>query len=361
MKENNIYVDLCRHLNQNPIGAPQTEQILEILKLKFSPDEARLALHLDIIPQPVDPIAKASGQGKEIVLTMLEEMADKGLVMKISQADSAAIYSLLPTMPGLFETTFGKGEATPKTRELAKLWQEYYRNGFGKEIHSSKTPITRVISVHQSIGDTQTTILPHEKASEFLNTADYFSVTHCACRHSANLEGNGCDKPVDVCMHFQDFGRYLVERGYAREISREEALSILEKTKAAGLIHLTANFQEKCIVLCSCCPCCCFQLKGILALKKPGAVAMSRFVPHVNQDMCIACGECETRCYFTAMRCDEEGTRVNPDNCIGCGLCAANCPEEAIQMMERDDYHTPCPDMLSFFTTILTEKAHFRS
>jgi Na+-translocating ferredoxin:NAD+ oxidoreductase subunit B len=364
MKENTIYVDLCRHLNQNPIGAPQTEQILEILKLKFSPDEARLALCLDIIPQPIDQIAESSGQNEETVLTRLEEMADKGLVMKINPVDPgnpSAMYSLLPTMPGLFETTFGKGEVNPKARELAKLWQEYYRSGFGKEIHSSKTPITRVISVHQSIGDARTTILPHEKASEFLNTAGYFSVTHCACRHSANLEGNGCDKPVDVCMHFEDFGRYLVERGYAREISREEALSILEKTKAAGLVHVTANFQEKCIVLCSCCPCCCFQLKGILALKKAGAVARSRFVPHVNPDMCIACGECESRCYFTAMRCGDNGARVNPEDCIGCGLCAANCPEQAISMMERDDYQTPCPDMISFFTTILTEKAPFRS
>lgn len=120
-------------------------------------------------------------------------------------------------------------------------------------------------------------------------TADYFSVTHCACRHSASMEGNGCDKPVDVCVHFGDFGRYLVERQYTRGISREEALSILEKTKAAGMVHITANIEEKCIVLCSCCPCCCFQLKGILALKKPGAVAMSQFVLDVNQDTPIPC------------------------------------------------------------------------
>ncbi len=49
----------------------------------------------------------------------------------------------------------------------------------------------------------------------------------CDCRAIVG----GCDKPVDVCLRFDN------ERGLGTEISRERAVEILHETDAAGLTH----------------------------------------------------------------------------------------------------------------------------
>ena len=80
--ENDIYMDLCRHLNTYPIGAPLSDEIIEILRLKFTPEEAKLALFLHLIPQTINHIAESSGENPSDIHRHLERMADKGLVMQ---------------------------------------------------------------------------------------------------------------------------------------------------------------------------------------------------------------------------------------------------------------------------------------
>ena len=65
--------------------------------------------------------------------------------------------------------------------------------------------------------------------------------------------GNDCDKPLSVCLHFDELGRYIVDNGMGREITRAETEKILKESADAGLVHGISNWQEKPDTILNCC------------------------------------------------------------------------------------------------------------
>lgn len=67
----------------------------------------------------------------------------------------------------------------------------------------------------------------------------------------------------------------------------------------------------------------------------------SAFYSEVDEAKCIACGQCEMVCPYSAIKViqDEKGkkARSSPINCLGCGTCAAGCPMQAISMRHFTD------------------------
>lgn len=51
-------------------------------------------------------------------------------------------------------------------------------------------------------------------------------------------------KPSEVCLHFNKLGRYCVENGLGREITKEETIEILKMAADAGLVHGLQNHQD---------------------------------------------------------------------------------------------------------------------
>jgi hypothetical protein len=96
-------------------------------------------------------------------------MASKGIVFS-REKDGIMGYSLLPTIPGLFEFPFMKGGGEAMHAKLAKLWEEYHLDGLGNSFAGSTTPLTRVIPIEETV-DTRSVILPYEQISEM--------VAHC--------------------------------------------------------------------------------------------------------------------------------------------------------------------------------------
>lgn len=357
MKEQ-VYSDLCRHLDKHLLGAPETGPILEILRILFTPEEAELGLKLNPIPEALSKLAASAGMHEDELRPTLEEMADKGLVFKttISEKDETReLYSLLPTAPGLWEMSFARGEKNARTEKLARLWREYYEAGWGNAMHRGKTPLTRILPVESSVSSDQE-VLPYERLSELIRQKDYAAVIHCACRKAAELDGKGCGKPTDVCLHFGDLARFWVDRDYAREVSIDEALRILERSEKAGLVHLTANSQAMGLAICSCCSCCCAVLRALTEIPKPGAVAGSRFVPVLDPGACTSCEDCVERCQVQAIRMIEELPDMDRQKCIGCGLCVTGCPAEALSLEEREAYARPVASVEELAMTMIMEK-----
>lgn len=338
-----VYSELRDHLNNYPLWAPESKEFLEILELMFTPEEAELALILTPHPEPVSRIAERADEDLETVQKKLELMVKKGLLMKkpgVAETEEKQ-FALLPTAPGLWEVTFAKKEKTPQKERLARLWRDYYTTGWGKEMHDRiKTPVMRVLPVGESV-PTAVEVLSYEEVAELLKTSDFSAVLDCACRTAAELAGEGCGKSTDVCLMFGDFARFLVETDRARQIDDEEALRILQKTQEEGLVHLTMNTSDAVLGICSCCTCCCTQLRAISDFSKPSAVATSRFIAQIDRDLCTGCETCLDRCQVDAIEMDDGIAALLEKKCIGCGLCVTTCPVEAICLVERDDYAKP--------------------
>ena len=152
---------------------------------------------------------------------------------------------------------------------------------------------------------------------------------------------------------------YLIERKYAREITRQEALQIITKSEDSGLVHFVDNAIKGIKHNCNCCGCACWNVGNIKKRKIPRDVLMATyFIRVTDEDECIGCGKCVEICPVDAITIKNELAIVDEQWCIGCGLCVRQCPNDAAQLKLRPDRvnQSPLPDFVKLHSKIMEEK-----
>lgn len=345
-----VYEQLRAKLADHPMGAPESEAILQILRILFSPEEAALALHLPFKPGRDSEIARQVGLPVDEVVAVCEALADRGLVYAF-EARGRHFYMLFPTAPGLFEFPFMKHARLDLPFErLGELWADYYAHGWGAEMKGRRTHMARVLPIQETV-DAQQTVLTFEEVSSYINRARNISLQDCACR----VSHGACDAPLDVCLAFDYGAKYLVERGMGRAIDREEAHAVLRRARDAGLVHMTSNTLDRVEFVCNCCACCCGLLGTVTRLGGAAADVASNFAASVEAGACVACGLCLDYCPVGAIAV-QDCAAVDRERCIGCGLCAAHCPESALALVRRETTYEPPADYQAWLEQVAEEK-----
>ncbi len=346
MDDTKLYEELAKYLDQGVVGAPMSPALIEILKILFPGEEAEIALTLplqntslsdlkDVFPDRVDTIEK-----------ILNQMAKRGTVFKSQRPGQDARYRLLPSIVGWAETPFWAGKDTPDARKLAPLWIKYRDEAFGAELARGEMPVMRVIPVSKALKD-ESEILPFDVIKPKLDNVSYFAVGNCPCRLMQKFTGKGCDHTLENCLHFGTMGRYMVEQGMARKLTREETLKILAEADEEGLVHIVDNLDGYMSTICNCCECCCIFLD---TQKRLGlnVLSSSNYVARVDSEACIGCGNCEERCPMDAITLgNEEAAEIDEKLCIGCGVCTPTCSEEAVALKLREEVKPP-PEFSDF-------------
>ncbi len=75
----------------------------------------------------------------------------------------------------------------------------------------------------------------------------------------------------------------------------------------------------------------------------------------IDEEKCIACGNCVDRCPVDAITLEDYAI-VDREKCLGCGLCARDCPEEAITLQLREDREEPYERVLELGRAIIEKK-----
>jgi len=254
-----LYDRLADIFNLIGYGSRRSPELESLLKSLFTEEEARLAVNLSaLIPEPPDKLAGRLGLDAGHVAGMLNAMADKGLIYS-STRNGEKWYKLIQLVPGIFELQFMKGEVTERTKELARLFDAYFHARMPQENPKARPEETinmaRVIPIEQTLTPTMN-VFPFEVASKYVRDNSPITVSMCYCRHEKRLLDKGCKYPDEVCLQ-GPFAEFVKERGFGREIDKTEALDILKKSAAAGLIHTSSNTRERIDFICNCCTCCC--------------------------------------------------------------------------------------------------------
>jgi electron transport complex protein RnfB len=342
-----IYEELARHLDKAVAGAPMSPALIGILEILYPGEEAEVALKLAIYEKKTLADVEAAMPEKAGRLEeLLDSMAHRGTVFTEEKPGEQRKYRLLPSVVGFAEVPFLDGEDTPEKRELAWLWRDYIlKEAYGEEM-ARGIPLIRVVPIEESLEDTSQ-VLPFDAIASKLDEASFMAVGHCPCRQIAKYTGEGCDHPTERCMHFGSLGRYMVEVGKARQLTKEEALKMLRSATEEGLVHVCDNLEGSLRTICNCCPCCCGFLQA-RSQRGLDTLARSNYVAFVEADDCIGCATCEERCPVGAISLVDDVAVVDADMCIGCGVCTPTCEGgEAIRLRQRDETSPP-PDLRKF-------------
>ncbi|MGP3667992.1 MAG: ATP-binding protein [Candidatus Bathyarchaeota archaeon] len=353
-----VYEKLREKLNKAPVGFPKTVSGVEreILKVLFDEEEAKIAIHMPFVRFTAEMLAEKTGKKLDYVKKVLDEMAKKGTVWK-GKKNGEIYYHLFPVIVGFAEMPFLPGpEKDPRQKKLAPLWQRYRKEGFLDELGNRKKAILRALPERGTISE-KSEVLPYEDAVKLVKERDYHAVGYCPCRIMAKMTGEGCRHSLENCLHFGSLAEYMVEHGYARKISADEAVEILKKANREGLVHTTERSRGPISTICNCCNDCCAFFRAIYETGYPNAIAYSSYYAEVDTSKCIACGICMLRCPMKAVKVKVNKTpaNVNVERCLGCGVCVPTCPMEAIKLVKRDK--TPeVPDHKTYIKELLADR-----
>ncbi|MBT9173021.1 MAG: Electron transport complex subunit RsxB [Syntrophomonadaceae bacterium] len=351
-----IYESLREIMDAHPSTAPKARSIDEILKILFTPQEAAVAVNMSYKTKNPAVIAKKAGLSESEMLKHLEAMTNKGIIISRNK-NGEKHYCLAPLIPGVFEFPFMKGGGTPMHKRLGELWEEYHREAFGASLAGNPTPLMRVVAVEKSITP-RDRVHSYEEVKNLINDASYLALTKCACRVSVA----GCDKPREVCLVFGNVAEFLVEQGFACQISRDEGLKVLNLADEAGLVHTSNNSADRANMICNCCSCCCTVLRGKTQLKHPHAFEPSRFEAQVRAGECTGCSICaDERCPVKAINMENNTAVINAAECIGCGLCVTGCPAGAVFFTERKQVPSTPATVMEMGLKVLQEKGRLES
>ena len=366
MPKQDVYERLGEHLSRLGMGYPFREDLIEILRENFTPQEAEVALALptQVIPlraAGIEEILAGVNLSRQELEHILEDLVEKGLLYCGKTKNGNEGYALQQVGFGFPQSFFWKGEETPQARKMSGLIAKYFSRDVTQEAFSSdgETKPYRYIPVGRSVKADRQAIYPLHMMESVIEQAKQIALAHCPCRMTYSLRGGECNHPTEVCMKFNDLAQYLIDRGLGREISKEEALDVIKKSEEAGLVHFVDNSEGDIQHNCNCCGCACWNVGNIRRRKIPRDVLMATyFLRETDEDQCIGCGECVEICPVDALKMEDEIPVVDEDWCIGCGVCATVCNTDAIEMKLRPDKtgQLPATKFQELHEKILEEK-----
>ncbi len=358
MNSDGIYRLLQRHLDRQAIGFPATWSGADIRLLKrlFTPDEAKLALHLSCKPSPAEQITHraASDFPAKEAERLLDSMLMKGAI-GWKKKDGLSHWYVLPLVVGMYE-----GQDGDPSPEFLDKTDAYFKTlGFGTAFLSVKPSQMRTIPINKSIPVEHHVATYDQIRSVVEDASGPFVVLPCICRKSKAMKGKPCAKTSrrETCLAFGDMAAWVLRRGHGRAVSRDEVLAILRQNEEDGLVLQPANTQQPEFV-CSCCGCCCGMLSFQKFLPHPVDFWSCNYVAEVDGSACSHCGTCVSRCQVGAVTLTGPSgeARINVSRCIGCGLCVPTCPSQAVRLKKKSAETVPPKDEEALSDEIMANK-----
>lgn len=356
---------VCR---QGMIPFPVSDTAMAIIHAVVGDNEDELDLihaFREKSSQTTEQLVASSGFPEAKVHSLALGLAKKGLIFNQANSSGLMVFRILPFMVvGLMEYMFmGELKGTEKEKELARLFekmthdlrdqtQNHYDDliplfkampAIDRTVPTRKTAkgkSIRIIPVEKTMTVPEEFVLPSQSVEDIIQKFDDIAVGYCFCRQRRTLLGEPCktEAPTLNCFTFGKSARFTVAQGFAKPVTKEQALSIMKEAEDAGLVHKAfhpgsrENSPETSI--CNCCKDCCDTMN----LWRNGTTPLVNSTYHlsvIDQDACTGCGACMERCPTDAIDINDEGiAQVDTASCFGCGVCSRFCPEDAVSLKE---------------------------
>jgi len=158
------------------------------------------------LPSTAPALAEKLSRNEQELNKTLHGLFMRGLVIPSMKTDPPT-YRLTHNVITFHDATALWSGATTEYRDL---WREFMDEEWpvlSKTLTQAFRPATRIIPVGIAV-EAQSRVLAFEDVKEIIDNARVVTVTDCPCR----LTERKCDKPLEVCLHFDELGRYIVKQ-----------------------------------------------------------------------------------------------------------------------------------------------------
>ena len=364
ISENKVYRELQRYLDELPGGFQKTESgsDIRLLKRLFTPEEARVAIHLSMKPEPIKTIFTRVKKVEmsisiEELRQILEQMLRKGTLMPHYEGYDEIHYCCPDTTSGGMITL----QVDRLTSEFVDDLTSYNtEKSTEKKTAPKENSSLRTVPVKESIPlPEKYQVSNYDNVREIIeNLPGPIAVANCICRQVTRILGGKCTKTdlEESCIIIgSDHARHYVDMGIGRFITKEEVFDILNKALEDGLVLQPENSQKP-EAICCCCGDCCVYLKRYKQLPRPVDMYLSNYYVEVDPELCKGCQKCIERCQLEARIMVDGIATVDLSRCIGCGNCVAFCPSGANRLIKKGEEIVPVKDKETFYINLLSSR-----
>jgi ferredoxin len=327
---------------------------------KFTEDDAQAFLDMPMGEKftAIDLYEK-TGRPLDECVTLCEKIADAGYLCRFT-TNAGISYHQVPFFQGVVEYHLGDVMADP-TYNCGIMGADMLPG----DMSTTGSPTFYAIPCDKSVVS-DGTVLPFDDIEQLFKGKKKLAIAPCYCRYTAMARAGHEGFPtfedfatgkfedflspvnnyrVETCLMVGDEAEYWMYRGWAREITEDQALAYMRRSRDDGFI-LQSCFSKDTGTICSCgTDCGCGIIGEWLTLGSAEAIGasqpygqISHYDLDVDFDSCIKCGMCAVRCPLHCVTMDGDGgyPQVN-DMCFRCGQCAYTCPQKARKLVLRSE------------------------
>ena len=335
-----VYEELRQHyLAYGAFTLPQRKEVMQMMEIRYTPEEAELALLIPLNGVGVislEQLVEQTGKAETDVRGMIDSLLTKGLLYMVRHRETGEeVFCLWEFIYSTITPMWGDGVVTDDKRKVAEIREKLWDAGLPFMLNPSSHPGGGRVMPYEPKLDPEAGVPDYERYSHFINQAERVCVVACGCRMSVGA----CHEPVWVCMHFNEQVEYWTKYRRGRELSKEDALQLVEDSIRGGMVVTGQNSQDFPFVFCLCCKDCCVVLRPFYENHIRGSVVVPNYLPEWDLEKCKACSTCRKACqpgaigrHLSHVEGERDHMIVMADRCIGCGVCSAVCPREAITL-----------------------------
>lgn len=338
-----VYVKLRALINSYGfgIGSEVGDHAFDEFVYLFTEDEAQAYLEMPYGVQfSATDFALKSGRDEDECLALCEDLASRALLFRVRRG-GVPYFNQIAMAYGLWEWRCCGDDSLE--------WAEAHNAVWGADSADNKmgtlSPFYYSIPAsHDVVADE--TVYPYDDYLKIVERNTVFGVAPCQCQKLFTTLGTlETDVELERCLVFGENAEYCIANGFAREITKDEALAIMERCRDEGMVFHTVWTKEP-DVICNCPKGVC----GILTTYEALGDAMGEYNTCANlshydlvydKDSCIKCGMCMERCPVECISMDEDGYPVRNMACVRCGQCGIVCPQGARTLALRDLAEVP--------------------
>ncbi len=241
-KQKDVYDDLLDYYLAQRQTVPNLKESKELVKVRFSEEEAKAAMQLPSWYKPggisSKEVAERLGADAGEMEELLDRKANEGAIFARENKETGEVlYSLWDF--GRLLAMYQPGRTDELFVKVKELREKMWKNG---KVHTdfipSGYPMSRVIPYEKGIAEGEE-ITSTDTVESTVDQTRSIAIAGCPCR----VVDQRCDHEIMNCVHFDDLADYFVKYQGGSYVTPDECKGLIEENVQNGLVTTLSNYQ----------------------------------------------------------------------------------------------------------------------